>query len=181
MSKERQGARRSDHPKHGFVERIRIAEAAGVSVGTVYEYFVNKEAVFGAVIDRELRGLVIALQARDAPRGASIGETLGHIVIAGMSAMRYGPELYRALEAVPGATFRRSLGDARVTVIHFVRALLEEYRAELRVSDLDLAAFVVVSAAEGIAGNATRDRFDARLGAEVVSLLNLYLTGTEAG
>ena len=41
----------------------RIAEAAGVGVGTVYEYFADKEAVFDALIRRELAALVSAVEA----------------------------------------------------------------------------------------------------------------------
>jgi hypothetical protein len=49
----------------------------------------------------------------------------------------------------------------------------------LRVTDLDLAAFMVVSAAEGIGANATNAFFDARLASEIAVLLEIYLTGAE--
>ena len=46
-------------------------------------------------------------------------------------------------------------------------------------TDLDLAALIVVSAAEGIATNASDEVFGDRLAQEVGALLNLYLTGKE--
>jgi len=163
---------------YGGATTNRIAEAAGVSVGTLYEYFANKEAVFESVIRRELEALVRALQSQPSPRAeAPIVETFTGILQAGMQAMRHGPELYRSLEQVPGSTFRRQLVEVRTEVIGFVRRLLEARRDELRVTDLDTAAFVVVSAVEGVAANASREFFDEKLVREVTVLLESYLVG----
>ena len=51
----------------------RIAEAAGVSVGTLYEYFADKEAVFDALIQREIEALVAAIRYADLRADASLG------------------------------------------------------------------------------------------------------------
>jgi AcrR family transcriptional regulator len=157
----------------------RIAEAAGVSVGTVYEYFANKEEVFGALIERELDGLVEAIASRPLDTGEPLGGRIGGLLTAAMRAMRFGPGLFRALEQVPEATFRHRLADARTRVVAFVRDLLEAHRAELRVADLDRAAFVVVSAAEGVGGNASDEVFDEGLAGELAELVQAYLVGSE--
>ena len=141
----------------------RIAAEAGVSVGTVYEYFANKEQVFDALIRRELDDLVEALRGQELDASAPIDVALTQIVITAMRTLRYGPELFRSLEQVPGATFRRHLAGARQRVIAFVRQLLEQHRVELRDLDLDLAAFIVVSAVEGVGANATAEQLDDRL------------------
>ncbi len=47
-------------------------------------------------------------------------------------------------------------------------------------TDLDLAAFIVVSTAEGIGSNASRDQFGDRLAEEIATLLTFYLTGKPA-
>jgi len=94
-----------------------------------------------------------------------------------MRALRHGPDFMRSLEQVPGAVFRRRLVVARQSVIGFIRQLLETHHRELRVADLDLAALIVVSAAEGIGANASEDLFGDRLAEEVATLLTLYLTG----
>ena len=98
-----------------------------------------------------------------------------------MGALRDGPEFARSLEHVPGAVFRRRLATGRRTVIGFVRQLLEAHRAELRVRDLDLAAFFVVSATEGIGANASAEQFDERLAGEIATLLTRYLTEPSPG
>jgi AcrR family transcriptional regulator len=162
---------------YGSATTNRIAEDAGVSIGTLYEYFANREEVFDALIRRELDAVLTALSGRSPEPDAPVDERLAQLVGAAMSAVRYGPELIRALEQVPEASFRRQLAVARRTVIDFVRTLLEQHRDELRVTDLDRAAFVVVSAAEGIGANATASDFDEALGREVTTLLKLYLTG----
>ena len=158
----------------------RIAERAGVSVGSVYEYFASKEAIYDALIQRDIEALVGAIRSEGLDPDASIHDTVGQFLRLAMGAMRHGPDLVRSLEQVPGAVFRRRLAAARRSVIGFVRQFLEAHREELRVSDLGLAAFIVVSAAEGVGSNASGDRFDDRLAEELASLLNLYLTGGEA-
>jgi AcrR family transcriptional regulator len=157
----------------------RIAKKAGVSVGTLYEYFANKEEVFEALIQNELGHLVDAFRNEETNPTAAVDETISQLLLAGMSAMRFGPEFFRALEQVPNATFRRHLAEARQLVLRLIEQLLEDHRTELRVTDLELAAFVAVSAAEGIAANATSEFFDERLAQEIAVLLKVYLTGKE--
>jgi len=155
----------------------RIAAVAGVSVGTVYEYFSKKEDVFEALIAREIRTLDRAIRSEPLPRDALLVEKLTRLIAAAMAAMRFGPELLRALDHVPGASFRRQLAEARKLVIAHVRDVLEQHRDELRVPDLDLAAFLVVSAAEGVGANASQAMFGEHLAQELQSLVLAYLTG----
>jgi AcrR family transcriptional regulator len=157
----------------------RIAETAGVSVGTLYEYFADKDAIFDALIQRQIEALVEAIRSEGLDLKAPLGATLERLVRVAIGAMPRGPAFIRALEQVPGSALRRRLTRARAQVVAFIRQLLEARRAALRVKDLDLAAFVAVSAAEGIAMNASDEIFDDRLAREVGALLNLYLTGED--
>lgn len=155
----------------------RIAETAGVSVGTLYEYFPNKEAIFEMLIKQEIDELSQILRSADVDLEAPLCETLRDLIGLGMTAMRRGPDFIRSLEEVPGAVFRRHLGPARELVVGVVRRILEARQDELRVADLDLAAFMVVTTAEGIGTNADAERFDDELADEVATLLTFYLTG----
>jgi AcrR family transcriptional regulator len=167
--------------KHGYAAATtnRIARVAGVSIGTVYEYFARKEDVFETLIQREMDALVAAIRGQELDPEAPIDQQLRDVTASAMASMRHGPELFRSLDQVPGATFRRTLAGARQLVIAFVRQLLEEHRRELHVDDLDLAAFVVVSAIEGIGANSSREVFDERLAQEIQTLLRAYLTGAQ--
>jgi AcrR family transcriptional regulator len=159
----------------------RIAKKAGVSVGTLYEYFADKEEVFDALIQRELKSIVAALGSRELNPDSPVDEKISQLVLAGMDAMRFGPELFRSLEQVPNASFRRHLAQARQIVLKSIKQLLEENRDQLRVTDLDLAAFMIVSAAEGVGANATSEFFGERLARELAVLLKVYLTGPVDG
>ncbi len=169
--------------RHGYAKATtnRIAEAAGASVGTLYEYFANKEEVYDALIQQEFDALVAAIRSEDLDLEAPIQDTLSRVLKLAMGAMRRGPDFIRSLEQVPGAVFRRRLADARRSVIAFMRQLLEAHHQELRVTDLDLAAFIAVSAAEGIGSNVSADLFGDRLAEEIAMLLTRYLTAETHG
>ena len=158
----------------------RIAARAGVSIGTLYEYFANKEELFRALIGRELDAIVRAVESVPRQPNDPLDETLGRVIGAAMGAMHYGPELVRRLEQVPQASFRTQLASARARVVQLVRQILECHRDELQVADLELAAFLIVSAAEGIGSNATREQFGAPLAAELAALVRVYLTADRA-
>jgi len=164
---------------HGYARATtnRIAAEAGVSVGTVYEYFADKDTIFEGLIQRELGTLVSAFEAAGLGEGDDLETAIRGLVDAGMAAMRHGPELYRSLESVPGAKFRRHLGQARDIVIELVGRLLAAHADELAVVDHDLAAFVVVGAIEGVGTNGQSSQFDERLAVEITRLVTRYLKG----
>jgi AcrR family transcriptional regulator len=154
-----------------------IALAAGVSIGTLYQYFPNKDAVFDTLILRYFEEILRRIRATIIDGGDPLEVTLHRIIAAGLEAQRYGPELLRALEAVPNAVFRRRLTEGKRQLVDYVRALLEDYRRVLRVTDLERAARLIVNAAEGIGYNESRETFDERLADELTTLFVRYLVG----
>ena len=158
----------------------RIAEVAGVSIGTLYEYFGNREQVFDALIRRELDAIVGIIGDQDLDPDLPIMVKLSRIISSAMASMRYGPELFRSLEQVPDAIFRRHLSQARIQVVEFIEGLLWEHRSELRVGDLGRAAFIAVSAVEGVAAAASNEQFDERLARELQDQLRSYLIGNDS-
>jgi AcrR family transcriptional regulator len=154
----------------------RIAETAGVSVGTLYEYFENKNQLFEALIQREVGLIVAEVSSLPFDEGASVAEEIRALSFAAMKAVRYGPELFWALEHVPDAALRRSRNSARAVLIEKVREVLARHESELRVRDIRRAALLVVSAAEGIAINASNAEFDEQLAEEFITMLHSYLT-----
>jgi AcrR family transcriptional regulator len=158
----------------------RIAEAAGVSVGTIYQYFTDKDAICDALILREIDSLLAVLRAAVPDARGSLADALRSSLPALVRARPDAPLLYRSLEQVPNALFRRRVAEARGGVVAWVRDLLASHRKELRVHDLDAAAFVVVSAAEGIAMNASPEFFRERGAEELATLFTRYLTRRSA-
>jgi AcrR family transcriptional regulator len=159
----------------------RIAERAGVSVGTLYQYFAGKDDVFDALIRRETSAVLAALGAEPIDPSRPLEDTLRRTFASLLRAMAHGPELIRQLECVPNALLRRRVAERKGRSLAFVRSLLEAHRAELQVEDLDLAAFLVVNASEGVGVNASPELFGERLADELTRLFARYLTGRSAG
>jgi AcrR family transcriptional regulator len=155
----------------------RIAEKAGVSVGTLYQYFADKNDLFDSLIRREMRSMAQVLKAEE-PRAGEPLETALHRLFRGLTEVQpLGPELYRQLERVPHALLRRRVAERNEQVLAFMRRLLGAHRAELRVRDLDLAAFLIVHATQGVALGSNAELFGERLAVELTALFGRYLRG----
>src|SRR5690349_5880645 len=93
--------------REGFDEAstTRIAETAGVSVGSLYQYYASKEALVAAVSDRHQRRLARIVRAALADvAGASIETAVRTLVAAAIEAHRLDAALHRVLaEEIPRA------------------------------------------------------------------------------
>lgn len=138
----------------------RIAEAAGVSVGSLYQYFPGKAALVAAVIERHNRGLMAVVRAALAEaEGEPLEKALRRLVAAAVAAHALDPALHRVLaEQTPRI-------GAEAGVEAFSRAYQDLFRAwlgaragELCGLDLDLAAFISVTAIEAVTHTAVLHR-----------------------
>jgi AcrR family transcriptional regulator len=155
----------------------RIAEVAGVSVGTIYQYFADKDQLFDALIQREIEGMLEVFRGITFAPREPIADALHRLLQLLVRARPEAPSLYRSLEQVPNAVFRKRLAAARQHVIGWARDFLTSYRRQIGVPDLDVAAFVVVAAAEGVAASATQEFYRARAADELTLMITRYLTG----
>ena len=160
---------------YGRATTNRIAEAAGVSVGTVYQYFRDNDEIFDALLDRESKRVVEALLAVPPDPATPLEDALRGMLMLAVTLQPHGPELYRYLDYVPNALFRRRLAEINKELACYVRQILELHRERLRVDDLDVASFIVVHTAEALGYNAAPERFNERLVDEVTDLLVRYL------
>src|SRR6186713_1352777 len=133
----------------------RIAEIAGVSVGSLYQYFPSKEALVAAVIDRhneEIMGLVrtALVEVADLP----VDKAVRKLVTVAIDAHRINPKLHRVLAEQIPRTGQLTEVEAFNREVHaLVRGYLDSRRKEMRKIDPGLAAFICVSAIEAIAHN----------------------------
>ncbi len=153
----------------------RIAEVAGVSIGTLYQYFADKDAVFDALIGRELETAGRVLDATRIDPEQPLEAALVQLFDSFRRAQPRGPELWRQLEHVPDARLRKRLAERNTRALAFVRRLLEAQRGSLAVQDLDVASFMVVHAAQGVALAASPELFGERLTKELARLFARYL------
>jgi len=80
------------------ITAVQIAERAGVSVGSLYQYFPNKSALLAAVVQRHVGEVVDAtIQACRSAHGNSIREMCAAMMSAFVDAKTRRPEVSRAL------------------------------------------------------------------------------------
>lgn len=134
----------------------RIAAEAGVSIGSVYQYFPSKEALVAAVIERHKQDMLKMLRAAIArveklPLEAAMRE----LVAVTIQAHRVDPQLHRVLvEQIPRTGRLAEVEGFDREAQALVRKTLALRRRELRGVDLDLATFVCVSCVETLAHGA---------------------------
>jgi AcrR family transcriptional regulator len=130
----------------------RVAEEAGVSVGSLYQYFPSKEALVAAVMKRHNQELMQVVRDTLAEVAAfPMEQAARKLVAAAVIAHRIDPKLHRVLaEQIPRTgQLENALAFNQETYALF-RAYLESHRDELRAVDLDLAAFVCVTSIEAL-------------------------------
>jgi len=144
--------------KEGF-ERAstnRIAAEAGVSIGSLYQYFPTKEALVAAVIERHKTAMLDML--RDALTRVAdrpLEEALREVITVTIDAHRVDAELHRVLvEQIPRTGRLAEVEGFDREVQGLIRAYLESHKKELRVVDLELAAYVCVSTVETLSHGA---------------------------
>jgi AcrR family transcriptional regulator len=132
----------------------RVAKEAGVSIGSLYQYFPNKEGLVAALADRHRAEVMRVFYKRMAEVSQSPVEVAaGVLVRALMETHAVDPKLHRMLdEQVPRVgRLGHLLEDIEVNAAGAVHAYLTQRKDELRVTDLDTATFVIVHAVEAIA------------------------------
>jgi len=144
--------------KEGFdrASTNKIAATAGVSVGSLYQYFPSKEALVAAVVDRhaqELSRVTHAALLEVAALPLEVG--VRRIVEAAIDAHRMDPVLHRVLaEEVPRTRWFENVDLIERNARALIRVYLEAHRDEMNVADLDLAAFVLVTTVEALTHSA---------------------------
>lgn len=138
----------------------RVAEVAGVSIGSVYQYFPNKEALVVAVMERYQEELRDAMVARLAELATADLETAVRGMVAAMLEVpRLQPRLHRViLEQVPRIGSLKRLHELHGEYAPLVEAWLEAHRGELGVTNPSVAAWVLIAAVEGVVARVMLER-----------------------
>jgi AcrR family transcriptional regulator len=136
----------------------RVAEVAGVSVGTLYQYFPNKEALVGAVQARYLEHTfslcrAVLAGAADVPM-AQIVEGVRMALVTAYHAQRPIHRWLIDLRTAAGfqEPYRRGLDQLVAEVATFLAA-----RRDLAIADPPAAAYTIVHAIHGVV-TATAER-----------------------
>ena len=160
----------------------KVAARAGVSIGSLYQYFPGKEALVAALLERHLDRMGEVLRAAF-PRlaAAPVERAAVEVVRLMVAAHSVDPALHKVfVEQVPRIGKLERVQDVEREMTGLVRAYLATRRDELVVRDLDLAAYIVVGIVESLTHAAVLSRPDL-LGEpfvqEVSRVVVRYLTG----
>ena len=134
----------------------RIAAVAGVSVGSLYQYFPSKEALVAAVILRHQQEIAQTVQGELMEVLAlPVEAAVRRLVAVAVKAHRVDPKLHRVLaEQIPRVGALETLATFNRENFTLFRAFLESRREELQIDDLEMASFVCVTAIEALTHNA---------------------------
>ena len=163
----------------------QVARVAGVSVGSLYQYFPNKESLVREVFARHARGMLAMLAGA---AGDLVGVPLEKAVRSYVHAMTVAYQANDALDRVLmqqalhlGVDHLQEVHDQAVAV---VRLWLEQHKGSILPTDLDTAAVVLVTACEAInhAPALRGQKNDHRnFETEMGNLILRYLRGSSAG
>jgi AcrR family transcriptional regulator len=164
----------------------KIAIAAGVSIGSLYQYFPSKEALVAAVIERHIDRMMDVVRASLAQVASyPLRDAARELVRVMIEAHRIEPKLHRVLvEQIPRVGSMEQVERVDDEATQLVRIYLEAHRHEVGVEDLDLASFIAVSCVESMTHVAVLRRpvllEDPRFVDEVAALVVRYLEGESA-
>jgi AcrR family transcriptional regulator len=171
--------------RHGYAAGTtnRIAERAGISIGSLYQYFPNKDSVLVAIIERHIDEGVAVMgplfaELHEAPPPPHAG--FARMMETMLELHRGRPDLHRVLfeEAPRPLELQRRLEELTTTVVAGVAAYLRA-RPEVT-TDPEITARLTVQVIESVTHNlvihpTTRDRTD-DYAAATVEMLAAYAT-----
>lgn len=157
----------------------KVASRAGVSVGTLYQYFPNKSALLQAVLKRHLVGVVEEVElACKQQEGRLLDQMVSALVNAFLQAKmkdaKTSVALYSVSSDVDGAKI------VRQTAVRFNRAVVQMLATSCEpLADPELAAFMLQSTMVGISRSllesaAPAERFE-KVRQELIRLGLAYL------
>jgi AcrR family transcriptional regulator len=163
-----------------------VAELAGVSVGSLYQYFPNKDALVSAVQVRHGEQMMAVIQrALTKAMDATLVDALAGLIEATVEAHRVDADLHRVLEQQLGTMAVDALHDEYTDVMEDrIVALLTRHRDEISAPDLKLAAYMLMNAAHALIHAVVLQRprgISLKLATqEIVSMMTAYLTAPRA-
>lgn len=154
----------------------RVAERAGVSVGSIYQYFANKDEILSAVLARFLARLASDLERDAPPVAAGLAEVVESVAARVLADEPRGAELLALLQQAATPGFREHVERTKQGLRAFLRALALRHGGR-RDDDpeLDLRVAFVIDASEGLFLHAAPRMPAARFAAELGRLTAAYL------
>ena len=161
----------------------RIALAAGVSVGSLYQYFPSKEALVAGLVERHTAQMCALIRTKLAELATSpIDVAVRAMIDAMFDAHRVDPKLHKVLiEQVPRVGKLAQVVGVEREVEALVALFLEARKEDLRRAKLPAVAFVLCNVVEAVTHAAVlaelADPARRDVAAELTDMLLRYLPG----
>jgi AcrR family transcriptional regulator len=157
----------------------RVAELAGVSVGSLYQYFPNKEALIVALMEHHTNAMAqLAQQHLEGLEDRSVMGVLQQLIKAALAAHAVNPRLHHVLnEQMPRSEAMRQADDAQMEAM--LRSFLAPRSDQLQPQNLDLTVFILARTIKTLIHGALLDRPEllenGELEQEIMTMLSAYL------
>lgn len=160
----------------------RIAEVAGVSIGSVYQYFANKEAIIGELIESHIQKLMdVFVNNFNTLSTVSLKDGIRILIRAMIEARSVEPKLQRVFdEQLPKiGKLSRLLREYEKQAVEMIRDYLHSKQNEVAIKNIETAAYISVHAVEAVILVALNNRQDILTGGhledELTNLITRYL------
>jgi len=167
----------SDKGWAGFTTN-RVADLAGVSIGSLYQYFPDKLSLVDAIRRRHLDDCLVVMRQSKAA-GLSPEQFLANLVRAMITAHSIYPGLHRVLldEAPSSDDYRNANSEFEIEYLGYYAEAVAAYRNRQLCRTDQTATLIIADAIDGVIHNAARRGLlgDPIVLSELIRLVSLYL------
>jgi AcrR family transcriptional regulator len=159
----------------------RIAERAGISIGSLYQYFSNKESLLAALVEQHVTEMAELIETKldrlfDSPPEIAIPE----IITAVVAAHAINPRLHQVLsEEIPCSERSPQMQQAEERVTALLRTYLDRWKDVIEPQNIELTVFILSRTVDALCHAAVIEypNFvrDSQFEREVSNLLLSYL------
>jgi AcrR family transcriptional regulator len=126
----------------------RVAERAGISIGSLYQYFAHRDNILAGIIERSMLDFVATLrQFQQGQRQLPFDVVLGNIVRVSLAYYRpYREEMRRIVRELPLLSDNGALRQIETVIMDMVRDYLLSHGGRYRLRNGRAGLFVAINA-----------------------------------